>query len=257
MPSTNAIVLLARTHRVFPLSLIASSTIASRYYSRPLSQTPRPIFPTLFLDTVDLTKLVFPTSDHRVRLVAATPTTYEYVALDANEALAHVSTLAVELPLSSAELRHNGQVQPQQLAPGVWTHPDYHNVVPDDKAAKYVPGAYTKYGDVTELVTVSDDRLAIFGVGDEVLLKFDTTKEGPVSAGMRRTYVFVLHNYFKDASNPLREYSVEPLPYVRMHAYPFDEAREEGYLADEGHAAYQRTYNTRVEGGIGALMTTE
>ncbi len=249
--------MLARTHRVPPLSLIASSTIASRYCNRPLSQTHRPIFPTLSLDTVDLSKLVFPTNDHRVRLVAATPITYEYVALDTNEALAHASTLAVELPLSSAELRHHGQVQPQQLAPDVWTHPDYRNVVPDDKAAKYVPGAYTKYGDITELVTVSDDRFAILGVGDEVLLKFDATKEGPVPAGMRRTYVFVLHNYFKDASNPLREYSVEPLPYARVHAYPFDEASEEGYLADEGHAVYQRTYNARVKGGIDALMATE
>jgi len=206
---------------------------------------------------VDLSKLIFPTNDHRIRLMAASPNTYEYVALDTNEALAHASPVAVELPLSSAELRYHGQVQPRQLAPGVWTHPDYHNVVPDDKAAEYVPGSYTKYGDVTKLVTVSDDRYAIFGVGDEVLLKFNATKEGPVPAGMRRTYVFVLHNYFKDASNSLREYSVEPLPCARMHAYPFDEASEKGYLADEGHAVYQRTYNTRVEGGIGALMATD
>lgn len=206
---------------------------------------------------MDLSKVVFPTNDHRIRLVAASPITYEYVALDANEALARASTVAMELPLSSAELRHHGQVQPQQLAPGVWTHPDYHNIVPDNTAAEYVPGAYTKYGNVTELITVSDDRFAIFGVGDEVVLKFDATKESRVPAGMRRTYVFVLHNYFKDASNLLREYSVEPLPYARMHAYPFDKASEEGYLADEGRAVYQRTYNTRIEGGVEALMAAE
>ena len=42
-----------------------------------------------------------------------------------------------------------------------------------------------------------------------------------------------------------------------MHAYLFDNASEEGYLADEGRAVYQGTYNARIECGLGGLVAAE
>jgi hypothetical protein len=68
----------------------------------------------------------------------------------------------------------------------MYTHPNYDDVI---TGAPYIPGKYTRFGDVTTLTNQSDDLFTIFGVGDEVLLRFDASAEPPVPAGFVREYI--------------------------------------------------------------------
>jgi hypothetical protein len=45
-------------------------------------------------------------------------------------------------------------------------------------------GTYTRYGDVLPLLTATDDKLAVFGSGDEVSLDFDPSNLAPAPQGL-------------------------------------------------------------------------
>ena len=55
-----------------------------------------------------------------------------------------------------------------------------------------MPGAYTRLGDVSPLVTASDDQFAIFGKGEEVALRFDASALPPLKEGHMRTFLLRL-----------------------------------------------------------------
>src|SRR5262249_17369702 len=59
-------------------------------------------------------------------------------------------------------------------------------------------GAYTRYGDVRDLLTSTDDRLAVFGSGDEVALDFDPSTLPQLPKGWVRDYFFSAEGYEKD-----------------------------------------------------------
>ena len=72
-------------------------------------------------------------------------------------------------------------------------------------------GAYTRYGDVRPLLTGYDDRLAVFGSGDEVVLDFDPAKLPALPKGWVRDYFFVANGYEKD----MDFYAAEARPFSR------------------------------------------
>lgn len=82
-------------------------------------------------------------------------------------------------------------------------------------------GAYTRLGDVRQLLDASDNRFAIFGSGEGVTLEFDSASLPPLPSGWKRDYFFYADGYEKDmdfyAAEPL---SVEPLPFHGMGVYP-------------------------------------
>ena len=82
-------------------------------------------------------------------------------------------------------------------------------------------GAYTRLGDVRQLLDASDDRFAIFGSGEGVTLEFDSASLPPLPSGWKRDYFFYADGYEKDmdfyAAEPL---TVEPLPFRGMGVYP-------------------------------------
>ena len=57
--------------------------------------------------------------------------------------------------------------------------------VPSDRPYVAMPGHYTRYGEVTPLLTELDDRFVIFAIGDQVQLLF--TDPGPAPAGALRS----------------------------------------------------------------------
>ncbi|PYV88381.1 MAG: hypothetical protein DMG90_14875 [Acidobacteria bacterium] len=59
-------------------------------------------------------------------------------------------------------------------------------------------GAYTRYGDVRSLLAATDDRLAVFGSGDEVELEFDPSNLPKLPSGWVRDYFFAAEGYEKD-----------------------------------------------------------
>ena len=105
-------------------------------------------------------------------------------------------------------------------------------------------GTYTRYGDVLPLLTATDDKLAVFGSGDEVRLDFDPSHLPAVPKGWVRDYFFAANGYEKDMDFYAAEGNyVAPLPFLSMGAYPY--APKKSYPMDDTHVNYLLEYNTR------------
>jgi tetratricopeptide (TPR) repeat protein len=108
-------------------------------------------------------------------------------------------------------------------------------------------GAYTRYGDVRPLITAFDDRLAVFGSGDQVALDFDPGKLPSLPQGWARDYFFVANGYEKDMDfYAYRGDSVDPLPFRAMSTYPYP---GKPYPLGEEQLKYLLEYNTRYMSG--------
>jgi tetratricopeptide (TPR) repeat protein len=108
-------------------------------------------------------------------------------------------------------------------------------------------GAYTRYGDVRPLLSVSDDKFVIFGSGDEVALDFDPAKLPALPQGWVRDYFFAAHGYEKDMDfYAYRGETVEPLPFRSMGTYPYS---GKSFPSDPEHFNYLLEYNTRFMSG--------
>jgi tetratricopeptide (TPR) repeat protein len=104
-------------------------------------------------------------------------------------------------------------------------------------------GTYTRYGDVLPLLTALDDRLAVFGSGDEVALDFDPSTLPALPKGWVRDYFFLANGYEKDMDfYAFQANSVDPLPFRSMGTYPYP---GKSFPLDETHLNYLLEYNTR------------
>jgi cytochrome c-type biogenesis protein CcmH/NrfG len=105
-------------------------------------------------------------------------------------------------------------------------------------------GTYTRYGDVLPLLTATDDRLAVFGSGDEVQLDFDPTNLPALPKGWVRDYFFAANGYEKDMDFYAAEGNyVAPLPFLSMGEYPY--SARKAFPLDDAHVNYLLEYNTR------------
>ena len=197
--------------------------------------------------TVDLTGR-FPKDDYRIRITTNMPIYWDQIL---------VSTFDGEVPLrvtvlrpARAELRKLGYptlVDPDGRKPLVY---QYDEVDPLPRWVEQT-GAYTRYGDVTELLECMDDMYAIMGSGDEIRIEFSADRAGVPPHGWSRDFLFYADGYNKDADpNSALGGTVEPLPFHGMSGYPY--GQEERYPSDEAHVRYLREYNTRwVEWRVG------
>jgi hypothetical protein len=109
-------------------------------------------------------------------------------------------------------------------------------------------GSYTRYGDVLPLLTALDDKLAVFGSGDEVQLDFDPTRLPALPGGWVRDYFFAANGYEKDMDFYAAEGNfVAPLPFLSMSDYPY--APKQAFPLDDAHLNYLLEYNTRSMSG--------
>jgi len=105
-------------------------------------------------------------------------------------------------------------------------------------------GTYTRYGGVLPLLTATDDKLAVFGSGDEVSLDFDPSNLPPLPKGWVRDYFFAANGYEKDMDFYAAEGNyVAPLPFLSMGDYPY--APKKSFPLDDAHVNYLLEYNTR------------
>lgn len=182
---------------------------------------------------IDLTGK-FPTDDHRVRLTFVFETAIDSIRVDTTTDLALTAT---EVPMASAVLGHHGfdlHSMPGDIFDYVYG--------PPTATSAYMPGLYTRFGDVTPLLGGLDDKFAVFGGGDELTLRFD-----PLAApaeGMTRRYVVYANGYYKWANTDIAQ-TVDPLPFAAMSNYPY--TASEQYPADADHQAYLDGWNTRRE----------
>jgi hypothetical protein len=105
-------------------------------------------------------------------------------------------------------------------------------------------GTYTRYGDVLPLLTATDDKLAVFGSGDEVRLDFDPSNLPALPKGWVRDYFFAANGYEKDMDFYAAEGNyVAPLPFLSMGEYPY--SPKKSFPLDDAHVNYLLEYNTR------------
>jgi hypothetical protein len=194
---------------------------------------------------VDLTK-VLPRhrSRVRVRIVTNLRVYWDQIVVDTSEP-ARVEITRIDP--TDAVLRPRGfsrAVSPAARAPLSF---DYDQVSPD-APWKTMPGHYTKFGDVTPLLTASDDRFVVSAPGDEVAVSFDAAALPPIPAGWRRTFLLYADGFSKEmnlhSSSPDR---LAPLPFHGMTRYPY--LPPERYPATPAHQRYRAEYNTRIVGG--------
>lgn len=108
-------------------------------------------------------------------------------------------------------------------------------------------GAYTRYGDVLPLLSTIDDKLVVFGSGDEVALDFDPARLPALPSGWVRDYFFVANGYEKDMDfYAYRGDSIVPLPFRDMRGYPYP---GQNFPDDAEHLDYLLEYNTRFMSG--------
>jgi tetratricopeptide (TPR) repeat protein len=190
--------------------------------------------------TADLTDKL-PQGTQRIRITTNLQIYWDNILI--NRAEQNGNAHLTPVPLAKADLRFRGfplkvenqppgnvlYVYEKTSATGPYTRPE---------------GAYTRYGDVRPLLTGYDDRLAVFGSGDEVALDFDPAKLPALPKGWVRDYFFVANGYEKDMDFYAAEANtVHPMPFRTMGTYPYPKGRS--FPLDEAHVNYFLDYNTR------------
>jgi tetratricopeptide (TPR) repeat protein len=147
-----------------------------------------------------------------------------------------------EVPLLSANLSFHGFPRMTEGEPKGNVHYVFEEVSQTGPYARQA-GTYTRYGDVKPLLTSFDDKLVVFGAGDDIAMEFDPAQLAPLPAGWTRDYFFLVEGYEKDMDFYAAEgFTVEPLPFQRMGSYPYP---GKSYPLDRDHLDYLLEYNTR------------
>ena len=178
---------------------------------------------------VDLTGHLDP-ADPRVRIAGDFAVAWDQAAFGvAREDVAHTIT---RVDAARADLRFGGFSKMVRTSPDAPQEFDYSKRRPwpwrpGSNGAEFpvawqeVEGNRTAFGPVGELLATVDDRLVVFGDGEELVLEFDTTGLPPVPEGQRRRFFLFSHGWAKDGDpNVASAQTVLPLPFNAMPAYP-------------------------------------
>ena len=162
---------------------------------------------------------------------------------DAQRKLTGADYRVAKVPLIRADLEHHGY--PLKIE---GTPPGNVNYIYEQASATgpYTRpmGTYTRYGDVLPLLTATDDKLAVFGSGDEVRLDFDPSNLPALPNGWVRDYFFAANGYEKDMDFYAADGNyVAPLPFLSMGDYPYGPPK--AFPLDDEHVKYLLEYNTR------------
>jgi hypothetical protein len=146
------------------------------------------------------------------------------------------------VPLTQAELQFHGYPRQMEDKPPGNVKYVYEEVSATGPYARQ-SGTYTRYGDVRQLLESFDDRVVVFGSGEEVALEFDPSSLPGLPSGWVRDYFFLANGYEKDMDFYAAEgTTVDPLPFRAMGTYPYP---GKSYPLDDNHLKYLLEYNTR------------
>jgi tetratricopeptide (TPR) repeat protein len=177
----------------------------------------------------------------RIRIVTNLKIYWDAIRIDQTPDAKEIRT--AEVPLAKASLEFLGYPREIRLAPAsdtVYSFTNRSMTGPYARAA----GNYTRFGDVLDLLSAADDRFVVFGSGEGVKLDFDPRGLPALPAGWVRDYFFYANGFEKDLDfYAAHAFSVEPLPYHSVLAYPYPAGKE--YPDDAQHLGYQLEYNTR------------
>jgi hypothetical protein len=122
--------------------------------------------------------------------------------------------------------------------------PQYDQLSSTKQSWRDLIGYYTRYGDITELLTQIDDRYVIVASGDEMSLRFP--EQPPPPAGWVRDYVFMGDGWIKDGDyNSTFSRTVLPLPYHAKREYTAAPSSLENEWVFRKHPEDWQKYHTR------------
>jgi Flp pilus assembly protein TadD len=196
----------------------------------------------------DLTGKV-PAGTRRIRIVTNLKIYWDRIRVDNSSPT--IAYRLSEVPLAGATLDFRGYPQVIEGNPKNDIRYVYENASATGPYTRQ-SGYYTRYGDVKELVTQSDNRYVIFGSGDEVSVEFDPSNLPALVAGWARDYFFYADGFAKDMDfYAAHGDTVSPLPFHTLIPYPYPDGI--GYPLDAEHLRSILEYDTRpVNGPAGA-----
>jgi tetratricopeptide (TPR) repeat protein len=190
---------------------------------------------------VDLTGK-FLSASRQVRIVTNTCVYWDQIYLSEDTAAPQTRLTAMDPETASLGLRgfSRAVIDPRHEQPEYYDYSDWR------PAAMWnpVPGLYTRFGDVRNLLSAVDDRLVIMGSGDEIRLRFDPSRLPALRPDWKRDFLVLVDGWSKDAdANTAHADSVEPLPFHGMSGYPYPAT--EHFPDDAAHRAWRKQYNIR------------
>jgi Tfp pilus assembly protein PilF len=191
---------------------------------------------------IDLSGIVGPEGPHRVRLRTNMEIYWDRLAWAAGRPGAEVRTH--RMTPDSARLRDRGFSKVVQTERRLPTVPVYDSIATTTRLWRDLEGYHTRFGDVRELITQTDDRYVIMNAGDEMALRFDAPPPPP--DGWTRDFVLIGDGWVKDGDfNTGHSKTVRPLPYHGMTDYATPPGPLEEDPAYQMHPEDWQTYHTR------------
>jgi len=190
--------------------------------------------------TVDLTGKFRNTRDYRVKITTNMRIYWDQILVDTYAGNDRIRTATLDA--SSAVLGWGGY--PREFSPDGKEPRLYDYGVRDQSAPwKTHTGAYTRFGDVSELVRAKDNLSVVMRHGDEITLDFDAGALEPSPAGWARSFLVYAVGFGKDMDiNSAYPDTVEPLPFHGMSGYPY----RVPFPGGRAWMEYNRKYNTRI-----------
>jgi tetratricopeptide (TPR) repeat protein len=193
--------------------------------------------------TADLSDKL-PVGTTRIRITTNLQIYWDNILIDRSEPNEHFKLTSI--PLTKANLDYHGyprQIEDQPPGNVKYVYEQVSRTGPYARQA----GEYTRYGNVLPLLTNFDDKLVVFGSGEEVQLEFNPAKLPPLPKGWTRDYFFMANGYEKDMDFYAADGStVAPLPFRRMGTYPYS---GKSFPSDDEHLKYMLDFNTRFISG--------
>ncbi len=180
----------------------------------------------------------FSGGDYRVRIATSMEIYWDHVFFSTDDPAADLVPLKVQrLKPTQADLHFRGYGRPYQQSP-VGPHLFSYYDVDRRPIWKPIPGPYTRYGSVTELLLQADDRYVVMAPGDELTLEYPFVP--PPQQGWTRSFVFFASGWLKDFDmNGVSSESAGPLPFAAMSRYPYSPPET------HPHPSFIRQYLTR------------
>ncbi|XZE21715.1 FG-GAP-like repeat-containing protein [Pirellulaceae bacterium SH449] len=193
---------------------------------------------------IDLTGL-FLCDDQRIRLVSNMELCWDEVFYTRGERNPRTESYVVtELELLDADLHYRGFSELVSQPGNAPKKYDYEQVT---KEPIWPPmkGAFTKYGDVTNLIREADDLQVVMGAGDEMTVRFSANVTN-LPDGWVRDFVIYNVGWDKDADlNTIHGQDTGPLPFRGMARYPY--APDQEFPNSPAHVEFLKQYQTRFQ----------
>jgi Flp pilus assembly protein TadD len=192
---------------------------------------------------IDLSGIFQPGKPHRLRL--RTNLEVYWDSIEWAQGLPVTPMKIQRLAPSVADLHYRGFSVIHQANASSPEIPDYQHLASTSPIWRDLPGFYTRFGDVRELLAHSDDRYVIMNAGDEMALRF--ADPGPPPAGWVRDFVIVGDGWIKDGDyNTANSQTVLPYPYHARKVYDvLPPRRLEDDWVYRHHTRDWQTYQTR------------